>query len=102
MGTKPDSFFISIGFVALDATLLDVTCWNGSAALRLLGCSMKEYPPGFVAEGSNDKLLSSDELKEMTGLLKKRQGLVNLTTKGPYSRDSKKHINLVSFEWVVE
>ena len=39
--------------------------------------------------------------KRMTDLLKKRQGLVNLTIKGSYSKDGKKHIsNLETTEWV--
>ena len=52
----------------------------------------------FVAEDSNGNLLSSDELKDITGLVKKRQGPVNLTIKNSYSKDGKKHINFVSFE----
>ena len=56
----------------------------------------------FVAENGNDSLLSSDELREMTDLLKKRQGLVNLIIKDSNSEDGKKYINLETSEWVAE
>ena len=56
----------------------------------------------FVAENGNDSLLSNDELREMTDLVKKRQVPVNLTTKFLYSKNGKKQIDLETFEWVAE
>ena len=63
---------------------------------------MKVCHSEFVAGDCNDSLLSSDGLKEMTDLLSKRQGLVNLTIMGSYSIDGEKYINLETFEWVAD
>ena len=91
-----------IGILALDSTLIDITCWNDSVGQQLLGCSMKVCNSGFVAEDCNDDLLSVDELQEVTGLVKKREGLVTLINNGSYSKEGKKYINLNDFKWVAE
>ena len=73
-GTKQNTFFVVIEFVASDSTAIDITCWKKYVAQRLPGCSMKAHHSGFVAKGGIDGLLLRDGLKEMTDLLKKTPG----------------------------
>ena len=86
-----------IGFLALGSTTLTINCRKDNLVQRFLGCSMKEY---YFFVGKDD-LRSTDKIQEMTKHLNKRQGLVNFTVKDS-CKDVKKHINLVSFEWVSE
>ena len=91
-----------IGVLALDSALIDITFWTDSAAQMFLGCSMKVCHSESVAEDCNDNLLSTDELQGMTDLVKEREGLVSFITKGSYSKDGKKYINLEDFKWVAK
>ena len=58
---------------------------------------MKEYH--FFVE--KDNLLCIDKNQEVSGLVNKRQGLVNFTVKDSY-KDDKKYINLLFSEGVSE
>ena len=69
-GTMQDSFFVLIEFLASDSTAINITCWKDYVTQRLLGCSIEVYHYEFVTDDGNDGLLSSDELNEMTDLLK--------------------------------
>ena len=86
-----------IRILALDSTTLSITCWKDNLARQFLGCSMKEYH--FFVE--KDNLLCIDKNQEVSGLVNKRQGLVNFTVKDSY-KDDKKYINSVSLEWASE
>ena len=76
-GTKQDSFFAVIGFLAIDSTPLRITCWKDNLMHQFLGSSMKAQC--FLVE--EDDLLSTDR---MTELLNKCQGLVSFAVKNPY------------------
>ena len=91
-----DFFFSVIKFVARDLTILNITCWKGTLVQQFLGCSMKQCHSEF--EDKND-LLSGDKIQKMINIVDKRQNYVNSTVKDSY-KDDKRHINLVSFEWV--
>ena len=86
-----------IRFLALDSTILNITCWKDHLALQFLGCSMKEYY-FFI---KRDDLFSTEKIQIMTDLVNKRQYFVNFTVRDTF-REEKKYINLVVFKWLSE